>query len=56
MREMWEFVSVIMFGFGAQKKRRASGLYSVRWCFIIMGKAKVAVSGSGGDNGGTSHT
>lgn len=40
-----------MFGFGAQKKRRASGLY-----FIIMGKAKVAVSGSGGDNGGTSHT
>lgn len=51
---MWDFVSV-MFGFGAQK-RRASGLYSVRWCSIILGKAKVAVSGSGEDNGGTSHT
>jgi len=43
-----------MFGLGAQK-RREWNVYSVRWCFI-MGKAKVAVSGSGGDNGGTSHT
>lgn len=46
----------VLFGLGAQKRGKKWDWYSVRLCFIMMGKAKVAVSGSGGDNGGTSHT